>query len=124
MHLEHVNLTVNDLDRSIAFYADLFDLHVRWKGPLDGSRLAAHVGDERTYLALFQATGAGAVDHDYTRPGVNHFGFVVDDLDDVQARLGGLGATVHLEADYEPGRRIYFLDPDGYEVEVVEYPRP
>ncbi|HEX5586641.1 MAG TPA: VOC family protein [Acidimicrobiia bacterium] len=121
MHIEHVNLTVSDLDRSIAFYSDLFDLHVRWKGPIDGTRLGAHVGDDRSYLALFQATAAGPVDHDYTRPGVNHFGFVVADLDDVRARLDALGATVHLEADYEPGRRIYFLDPDGYEVEVVEY---
>jgi glyoxylase I family protein len=121
MYIEHVNLTVTDLDRSIAFYADIFDLHVRWKGPLDGTRLGAHVGDARSYLALFQATGDGTVDHDYTRPGVNHFGFVVDDLDDVRSRLDALGATVHLEADYDPGRRIYFCDPDGYEVEVVEY---
>ncbi|MEY2425195.1 MAG: hypothetical protein QOI61_767, partial [Actinomycetota bacterium] len=25
------------------------------------------------------------------------------------------------EGDYEPGRRIYFMDPDGYEVELVAY---
>jgi len=122
MYLEHVNLTVKDLDRSIAFYADLFDLRVRWKGPIDGTRLGAHVGDDRTYLALFEASSAGEIDHDYSRPGVNHFGFVVDDLDDVRGRLGRAGTTVHLEADYEPGRRIYFLDPDGNEIEVVEYP--
>ena len=24
-------------------------------------------------------------------------------------------------ADYEPGRRFYFLDPDGIEYEVVSY---
>ncbi|MEY2425742.1 MAG: hypothetical protein QOI61_1314 [Actinomycetota bacterium] len=121
MFLEHVNLTVTDLDRSIAFYSDLLDLHVRWKGLIDDSRLGAHVGDDRFYLALFQATSAGEVDHDYLRPGVNHFGFVVDDLDAARQRLAELGATVHLEGDYEPGRRIYFMDPDGYEVELVAY---
>jgi catechol 2,3-dioxygenase-like lactoylglutathione lyase family enzyme len=121
MYIEHVNLTVTDLDRSIAFYADLLDLHVRWKGPIDDARLGAHVGDDRSYLALFEANDGGAVDHDYARVGVNHFGFVVDDLDEVRARLDALGATVHLEGDYDPGRRIYFLDPDGYEVEVVAY---
>lgn len=121
MHLEHVNLTVSDLDSSIAFYCDLLDLKVRWKGPIDTDRIGAHVGDDHCYLALFQATASGTPDHDYLRPGVNHFGFVVDDLDESRRRLEHLGATVHLTGDYEPGRRIYFLDPDGHEVELVEY---
>jgi catechol 2,3-dioxygenase-like lactoylglutathione lyase family enzyme len=121
MRLEHVNLTVTDLDRSIAFYCDLLGLEVRWKGPIDGERLGAHVGDEQSYLALFQAAAEGDVGRDYTVPGVNHFGFVVDDLDDARARLDRLGVTLHREDDYDPGRRIYFLDPDGHEVELVEY---
>jgi catechol 2,3-dioxygenase-like lactoylglutathione lyase family enzyme len=121
MSLEHVNLTVGDLDRSIAFYCDLLDLHLRWKGAIDGERLGAHVGDDGCYLALFQAAADGTVELDYLRPGVNHFGFVVDDLDDARRRLDQLGASVHREADYEPGRRIYFLDPDGHEVELVAY---
>jgi catechol 2,3-dioxygenase-like lactoylglutathione lyase family enzyme len=121
MHLEHVNLTVSDLDRSIAFYCDLLDLSVRWKGPIGEGRLGAHVGDERCYLALFQAAAPGRVDLDYDRPGLNHFGFVVENLDDARRRVEQLGATVHHEADYDPGRRIYFLDPDGHEVELVEY---
>ena len=121
MLLEHVNLTVSDLDRSIAFYCDLLDLNIRWKGLIDDSRLGAHVGDDHGYLALFQATKDGEVEHDYLRPGVNHFGFVVDDLEDAQRRLAELGASVHLVGDYEPGRRIYFMDPDGYEVELVSY---
>src|SRR5687768_13379768 len=120
MRLEHVNLTVADLDRSIAFYCDLLDLHVRWKGPIDDERLGAHVGDDRCYLALFQAGADGSVEHDYVRPGLNHFGFVVDDLDDARARLDRLGAKVHMTADYDPGRRLYFSDPDGHEVELVE----
>ena len=121
MLLEHVNLTVTDLDRSIAFYCDLLDLHVRWKGPIDDDRLGAHVGDDSFYLALFQATAPGEVIHDYLRPGVNHFGFVVADVEAARERLTELGRTVHLEADYDPGHRIYFFDPDGYEVELVEY---
>lgn len=121
MRLEHVNLTVADLDRSIAFYCDLLDLHVRWKGPIDDTRLGAHVGDDDFYLALFEATKPRTIDRDYMRPGVNHFGFVVDDLEATRARLTELGGSVHLEADYDPGRRIYFLDPDGNEVELVEY---
>jgi catechol 2,3-dioxygenase-like lactoylglutathione lyase family enzyme len=121
MRLEHVNLTVSDLDRSIAFYCDLLDLHVRWKGAIDGERLGAHVGDDHCYLALFQAAEDGPVPQDYSRPGLNHFGFVVDDLDEARRRLNQLGATVHYEPRYDPGRRIYTTDPDGHELELVEY---
>lgn len=121
MRIEHVNLTVSDLDRSIAFYSDLLDFHVRWKGAIDADRLGAHVGTDDFYLALFQATQAGEAPHNYLAPGVNHFGFVVDDLEATRQRLIELGGSVHLEADYEPGHRIYFFDPDGHEVELVEY---
>ena len=121
MFLEHVNLTVTDLDRSIAFYGDLLDLRVRWRGKTTDGAAAAHVGDDRCYLAMFQATESGAPDSDYGRPGINHFGFVVDDLDLVRRRLRAAGVQPHLEQDYEPGHRLYFLDPDGIEVELVQY---
>ena len=121
MFLEHVNLTVADVERSAAFYADVLDLHVRWKGELEGGRAAIHVGDERCYIALFEATRPGAVPYDYETPGINHFGFVVDDLDDAAARLRKLGVTPTGVSDYEPGRRLYFIDPDGHEVELVSY---
>jgi catechol 2,3-dioxygenase-like lactoylglutathione lyase family enzyme len=121
MLLEHVNLTVSDLDRSTAFYCDLLDLRVRWKGPIGDGLEGAHVGADHHYLALFQAAQEGKVALDYARPGLNHVGFVVDDLDAARGRAERLGATVHHEASYDPGRRIYLLDPDGHEVELVEY---
>src|SRR4029078_9910330 len=106
MHIEHVNLTVSDLDTSIAFYCDLLDLHVRWKGPIDGERMAAHVGDEHSYLALFQAAAEREGDHDYRRPGITLSGFVVTALDGARRRLERLGAHVHFAPEYEPGRRV------------------
>lgn len=121
MHIEHVNMTVKDLDESIAFYCDLLDLHVRWKGPIAGDLLGAHVGDEHSYLALFQAETDGEVELDYGRPGVNHFGFEVSDIDEARARVERLGAHVHFAPQYDPGKRIYFLDPSGHEVELVQY---
>ncbi len=123
MILEHVNLTVADLDRSIDFYSKLLGWTVRWSGTTSGGRKAAHLGDDRFYLALFQAE-SGKTDPpavDYERTGFNHFGLVVDDLDTLRDRLAELDTSVKAEADYEPGRRLYFLDPDGIEVELVEY---
>ena len=123
MYLEHANLTVTDIDRSIAFYRDLFGYEVRWRGKDSAGRPAAHVGDDRFYLAFFEATGPGSAVKDYTVAGLNHVGFVVDDLDETRRRLEKLGAEVHLEGNYEPGRRIYFHDPSGVEIELVKYPK-
>lgn len=121
MFIEHVNLTVSDLERAIAFYRDLFGYSVRWKGKCHSGQPAAHVGDERCYLALFEAPSEGRAPHDYDDVGLNHVAFVVEDFEAVKQRLKGLGVDTHLEADYEPGRRFYFFDPDGIEVEIVTY---
>ena len=121
MFLEHVNLTVTDVDRSAAFYADLLGLHIRWKGEIEGGRKAVHVGDDNCYLALFEAGTTGEISYDYEAPGINHFGFVVDDLDAAEARLRELGVTQLFKGSTPPGRRIYFFDLDGQEVELVSY---
>jgi catechol 2,3-dioxygenase-like lactoylglutathione lyase family enzyme len=55
MHIEHVNLTVTDLDRSIAFYCDLLDA---CDGRGDRQQLAQRV-DDHSYLALFTASADG-----------------------------------------------------------------
>jgi catechol 2,3-dioxygenase-like lactoylglutathione lyase family enzyme len=121
MRLEHVNLTVRDLDRAVAFYTDLLDLRVRWKGPIGDGRRGAHVGDDEAYIALFEAGRDGEVPFDYSAPGFNHLGFVVDDLDEVLRRLDDMGVAVHLDMTYEPGRHVYCFDPEGHEVELVAY---
>ncbi len=55
------------------------------------------------------------------RGGLNHWAVVVDDLDAVEERVISEGFTPKSHADYEPGRRFYFYDNDGIEIEVVQY---
>ncbi len=121
MFLEHVNLTVSDVARSIRFYCDLFGFDVRWQGQTSRGTDAAHVGTDKYYIALFGAVRATRFERDYAEVGINHLGFVVDDLSAIKERLATLGVEPHSEEDYEPGRRLYFEDPDGIEVELVEY---
>ena len=120
MRLEHVNLTVADLERSIRFYTELLGWRVRWQGTTSSGTPAAHVGDDDSYLAFFEGRGASPA-WNYGAVGYNHMGFVVEDLDAAKARVIELGGEVHGEDEYDPGRRLYFTDPDGFEVELVEY---
>lgn len=125
MWLEHVNLTVSDLDAAAKFYGELLGLKIRWRRePGSPETPAIHIGDDRSYLALFQAdpAKAGRLDEpEYGRVGFNHVGLVVDDLDAKVAWLAQRGIETEIEDSYEPGRRAYFYDPDGIEVELVEY---
>ena len=124
MIIEHANLTVSDVAASVAFYQAVFDFAVRWEGSareMDGPVKAVHLGDTATYLSLFESQKKGRAPADYDAPGLNHIGFEVEDVDGYRSRLEALGVEIHLEGDYEPGRRIYFYDPDGIEVELVEY---
>ncbi len=122
MHLEHVNLTVVDLDRSIDFYCRLFGFSVRWRGAGKDGKPAAHIGSKRFYLALFQATDRTVeLQKSYDRVGLNHVGFVVDDIDAMKARLEELGTPCKSEQVYDPGHHVYFFDPSGIEVELTQY---
>ncbi|MCA9299632.1 MAG: VOC family protein [Phycisphaerales bacterium] len=121
MHLEHVNLTVTDLDRAIRLYSDLLGLRVRWRGVGGDGTPAAHLGDDRSYLAFFEAKAPGRFEKDYGVAGLNHFAFVVEDLDASCALLRSMGLEPTDVIDYDPGRRVYFRDPDNIEVELVEY---
>ena len=121
--LEHVNLTVSDLDRSVALVQNLFGWRVRWRGAAIHGGETAHVGDAATYVALYRhgRQGGDKPDTYRTTGGLNHIGVVVDDLDAVEARVKAAGLAPHSHADYEPGRRFYFDDHDGTEWEVVSY---
>ena len=121
MFLEHVNLTVSDLERSAKFYRELFGYRTRWRGKTAQGQPAVHVGNDHHYIALFQAERPGKFERDYGDVGMNHLGLIVHDLGDMKSRLQRLGVDPHHEADYEPGQRLYFFDPDGIEVELVQY---
>jgi catechol 2,3-dioxygenase-like lactoylglutathione lyase family enzyme len=96
-------------------------MRVRWRGTTPSGLEAAHIGDERSYLALFQIGERERTETSYGELGLNHFGLVVDDLEEAKRKLTSLNVEPTMEADYEPGRRLYFLDPNGVEVELVEY---
>ena len=120
--LEHVNVTVSDPARAAKLMQDLFGWQVRWQGPARDGGHTIHVGSDDHYLALYTGRDV-AYTADYFAKGrpLNHIGVEVDDLDATEAKVAAAGLTPFNHADYEPGRRFYFFDPDGIEYEVVSY---
>lgn len=121
--LEHVNVTVTDPRATAAWLHRVFGWRTRWEGKAKNDGYTLHVGDDDTYVALYNpgsATGDRQTSYT-TQGGLNHWAVVVDDLDAIETRVRAEGFEPHNHADYEPGRRFYFHDGDGIEVEVVSY---
>lgn len=120
--LEHVNITVADPERTSALMQALFGWHVRWSGTGQNGGHYVHVGSDRHYIAFYAPGGTDHAPQAFVkgRP-LNHIAVEVDDLDATEARVIAAGLKPFSHADYEPGRRFYFLDLDGIEYEVVSY---
>lgn len=121
--IEHVNVTVSAPLDTARVLCRLFGWHIRWQGPAKMNGFAVHVGTDDQYLALFAPPEGllDAVDPGLYRSGLNHIGIVVDDLDGAEARILAAGYQTESHADYEPGKRFYFTEENGVEIEVVSY---
>ena len=117
--IEHVNLTVTDIERSAELFEKLLGWRQRWRGASMHGGETIHVGEENTYLALY----TDRKEHAGQKKGrpMNHVGLVVDDLDGAEQVIVAAGLEPWGHDDYEPGRRFYFYDWDGIEFEVVSY---
>jgi catechol 2,3-dioxygenase-like lactoylglutathione lyase family enzyme len=119
-HLEHINITVSDIERSAALLERLCGWHIRWRGSSQLGGETIHVGDDRDYIAVY-TKGVPQTARFAKGVPLNHVGLVVDDLDAAEAVVKAAGLEPFNHADYEPGRRFYFFDWDGIEFEMVSY---
>ena len=126
LHLEHINLVVNDIPSVLAFYQAAFPhLKIRdtgkdeWNGK---PRTWLHFGDDFQFIT-FNDNGVGNNrDLSGHQVGLAHFAYITDNLDTVTARLTDAGYEIAKTGPEEPFRRnVYFVDPAGFEVEFVEY---
>ncbi|MBQ4838000.1 MULTISPECIES: VOC family protein [Pseudoalteromonas] len=126
MYLEHVNLVVKNIESALHFYRAAFPHwkvrskgHGEWFGK---PRQWLHFGDDYHYLAFSDhGEGENKVLSGH-QVGLGHFAYVVNCIEGVIKRLNDAGYTVDKTGPQHPYRKnVYFIDPDGFEVEFVEY---
>jgi len=121
IYMEHANVTVKSIDKSVAFFQTAFPHFVK-RGSGESPRKWVHLGDDVTYLALSEDSENETPAKDYSRNGVNHIGFVVENVDSIAQRLTGAGYKRSYPKTMHDFRiREYFYDADGNEFEFVEY---
>ena len=127
----HLDLTVTDLPRSIAFYD-------RVLGELGYSRTGEYAGDVPCWalttsgpcFSIGLHAARSNVAHDRYAAGFHHLALHADSRDAVDAfhafllreHIKVLDAPA--EYDYKPGYyAVFFADPDGLKLELVHEPR-
>jgi glyoxylase I family protein len=130
--LDHIVLNVGDIHRSLKFYTDVLGLQAErldeFKAGKVGFPSVRINGD--TIIDLFPTPGAGDVDNPTKKRqgNLNHFCMVVEqrDFSGIVGYLAQHGITVREGPISRWGARgratsVYFLDPDGNEVEIRCY---
>ena len=115
----HLVLNVTDVERSTKFYRDVVGFQVSRFRP-DGTGAFLTCGVVHHNLALFKAP-AGARPSEKGAIGLNHFAFKVENysaLQEAHKRLVEANATIDHIVDHGMTRSVYFLDPDGIEMEL------
>lgn len=147
--IDHLNIVVSDMDRSLAFYTGVLGftrtkearLEGEWIERIVGLRgVKAHAvfivppgGEPRIeLLQYFAPTGVTLAENSRANTvGLRHFALRVDDIAAVTARLQAAGVSVFsaptlvpsgvVQHDAGSKTLVYFLDPDGVIIELAEY---
>jgi len=124
--LEHANVTVLDLDQAVRFLKTAFPhFRVRGGGESDQGtwrKKWLHVGTDSIYVALEQTTVAARSQREpHRETGINHVGFVVDDVEDIQRKMEAAGYTATPAEAHPHRKRLYVGDDSGVTWEFIEY---
>jgi catechol 2,3-dioxygenase-like lactoylglutathione lyase family enzyme len=119
--LTHIALAVKDAERSLRFCRSVFGMKVVYR--LEGFIQAQTPGSRDVLVFDENAPRTGK------RGGIAHFGFRLTDPRDIDAAAKAVrraGGKIVSKGDFCPGEPyLFFIDPDGYEVEIwYELPTP
>lgn len=123
MKLLHAMIRVKDIQKSLKFYTELFDMNLVKEMRLeDCSLYFLSDQDGQTQIELTH-NDKTPEDGYQVGNGFGHFAFGVDSMDEFTKKLQAFGGEYLYEPFTLPNHdlKIAFIkDPDGYEIELIE----
>jgi catechol 2,3-dioxygenase-like lactoylglutathione lyase family enzyme len=117
--IDHLNLTVADIDRSVEFYRRVLGMKTESIGE---GRAALYFGEQKIHLDA--AGGRMAMSGEKRMPA--HICFVTTTpLDEVKAHLGACGVEIRMQGPRAGAvgtiQSVYIDDPDQNSIEISTY---
>ena len=117
--LNHVAITVSDLEKSAEFYQNVLGLKLLEIRPEKSAMLGdGHVG----LLGMLLSPNVLV-------SGIDHFGFTFLDSEffrdytqKIKSELSARGITYEEKAHHDKSRSLFFRDPNGYKLQLVYLP--
>lgn len=147
--IDHLNIVVTDLERSVRFYTGVLGFRLMKEAQLEGewidgivglkgvkgrvAYVVAPAGEPRIELLCYDSPlGEDPVANRRANTiGLRHFAMRVDDIEAMVAKLRDAGVEVFSDpvkvptgvVEHDQGEKtlVYFLDPDGVVLELAEY---
>ena len=147
--IDHINIVVADLARSVKFYTEVLGFRKTHDVIMEGDWIEAIVGlrGVKGLVAFVELAGGGPriellqyvapegvalpENSRANTPGLRHIAFRVENIAAMAARLRAAGVTMFSDPVRVPGgvvkfaagdkTLVYFLDPDGVILELAEY---
>lgn len=123
MKFLHSMIRVKDVEESLKFYTEVFNMKLTNKKRLEDCWLYFLSDEENTCEIELTYNDETPKDGYNIGNGFGHFAFSVNSLDEFTEKINKFG----YEYLYEPfdlngkGSKIAFIqDPDGYEIEIIE----
>lgn len=118
--LRHVALSVQRLEACRDFYVNLMGMQIEWQPDEDNIYLTSGNDNLALHRASSRESQAG-------RQQLDHIGFLLDTLEDVDAwheflKAHGVTITKAPKTHRDGARSFYCEDPDGVSVQLIHHP--
>jgi len=115
--IDHVNMKVKDLEKSVEFYKNLFGFEIKQEeNPNKIDAPSKIIGNDTIKLCMYEMPDMSP------EGGIAHFGFNIANFNEVIEKCKELGVQVLYGGivDWDKSKSIYIVDPSGYEIELGE----
>jgi catechol 2,3-dioxygenase-like lactoylglutathione lyase family enzyme len=106
--IRHVAVMTRNRDKMVEFYQKVFGLEQK-----RGFGGAIYMSDGDVNIALIEVKRAEQ------QEGINHFGFEVDDLEEIKRKLEANGFPVNIDSKSDKDSDHRVQDPDGHWVDMA-----
>lgn len=119
----YTGIRVRDLERSLAFYTNVFGMKIIGRGTMPHGGQYVHLrtpGSQQRLELNWYPPGSRFYSPYRGGEELDHLAFVVDDVRAAFRELVRRGVAVAVDPAHSKGTEVYVKDPDGIWIELLE----